>query len=73
MSFKKGCIPWNKDLTKETDERVMAISKKFRGRKIGGAIKHICWNKGLTKETDERLKAVGKKISKKLKGVPKGK
>jgi len=27
MVFKKGCIPWNKGLTKETDERVRKYSK----------------------------------------------
>ena len=31
--FKKGCIPWNKGLTKETNERVLNYSKKLLGRK----------------------------------------
>lgn len=39
MSFKKGYIPWNKGLTKETDERVAKSSKKIllnsnKGKKI---------------------------------------
>lgn len=41
---KKGSIPWNKDLTKETDERVRKYSKK------------VGWSKDLTKETDKRVK-----------------
>ena len=31
--FKKGQIPWNKNLTKETDERVRNISEKAIGKK----------------------------------------
>lgn len=30
-SFKKGCIPWNKGLTKETDKRIMEHSEKLKG------------------------------------------
>jgi G:T-mismatch repair DNA endonuclease (very short patch repair protein) len=43
--FKKGLVPWNKGLSKETDKRVRGISKKLTGRKTG----HIPWNKGLGK------------------------
>ncbi len=46
----KGRIPWNKGLTKETDERVKlseGTKEKLRGK--------VAWNKGLTKETDERV------------------
>lgn len=48
MVFKKGTPPWNKGLTKETDERIMQMSKKVsnttKGHKVG-------WSKGLTKYT----------------------
>ncbi len=62
--FKKGSMPWNKGLTKETDERLKSTSEKLNGKpksiehrknlsksKMG----HIPWNKGQTKETDARL------------------
>ncbi len=32
MPFKKGYIPWNKGLTKETDERVLKRALKMKGR-----------------------------------------
>ena len=32
--FKKGCTPWNKNLTKETDERIKKYAKKLENRKI---------------------------------------
>uniref|UniRef100_A0A6M3M6P5 Putative homing endonuclease n=1 Tax=viral metagenome TaxID=1070528 RepID=A0A6M3M6P5_9ZZZZ len=44
---KKG-TPWNKGLTKRTDERVKKWAKGC-----------IPWNKGLTKETDGRMKKLG--------------
>ncbi len=50
----KGRIPWNKNLTKETDERVMQTSKKNKGQ--------IPWCIGLTKETDERIRLKADKI-----------
>ncbi len=34
--FKKGLIPWNKGLTKETDERVKEISEKLLGKEFTG-------------------------------------
>lgn len=34
FSFKKGHIPWNKGLTKETDERVRTNANALKGRKI---------------------------------------
>ena len=46
--FEKRRIPWNKGLTKETDERMKKIGNKLKGRQS--------WNTGLTKETDERVK-----------------
>jgi len=32
---KKGCIPWNKNLTKETDERIARYGKKRKGKNYG--------------------------------------
>lgn len=32
--MKKKRVPWNKGLTKETDERLMKLSKKITGRKL---------------------------------------
>ena len=67
--FTAGQIPWNKGLTKETDERVarngLAISKvlagnhpsPFKGKECPHLKGHISWNKGLTKETDSRVAA----------------
>ncbi len=46
--FKKGFKPWNKGLTKETDERIKKAGKKLEGRSN--------WAKGLTKDTDERIR-----------------
>jgi len=46
--FKKGQIPWNKGLTKDTDERVKKAGERLEGR--------ISWAKGLTKDTDERIR-----------------
>ena len=68
--------PWNKGLTKETDERIKKIAKKYsiyasskksHLRKRRGN-KHPLfgkapWNKGLTKETDEKFNKLCKKIS----------
>lgn len=57
---KKGHIPWNKGLTKETDSRV--LNSGFQK-----GYKH--WSKGLTKETDERVKKNGELLSQRLKIV----
>jgi hypothetical protein len=67
--FKKGNIPWNKGLMKETDSRVAETSKKlslmFQSNYIGAFIgcRKGCepWNKGLTKETDSRIAEYGEK------------
>lgn len=76
----KGCIPWNKNLTKEMDSRLMQISKNRKGK-----FKHtlasieqmseshkgcIPWNKNLTKETDSRLMQMSKKRIEWLKEHP---
>lgn len=40
---KQGCIPWNKNLTKEIDKRVAE-----NGKSVSEALKgHVPWNKGL--------------------------
>lgn len=53
MSEKKmGSVPWNKGLTKKTDERV-----KIGGEKISVSNKgRISWNTGLTNDDDERMR-----------------
>lgn len=55
--------PWNKGLTKNTDPRLLTLSKKIKrqfkdGRVVWNKGKKglIPWNKGLTKETDERVR-----------------
>lgn len=48
---RKGKIPWNKGLTKETDKRIKDYTNKMINSKLGS----VPWNKGLTKETDSRL------------------
>ncbi len=65
----KGKIPWNKGLTKETDERIargaLNNSESQKGKKLsietcskmGEAKKgRLPWNTGLTKENNESLK-----------------
>lgn len=32
MAFQKGYIPWNKGLTKNTDERMLALANKVKGQ-----------------------------------------
>jgi len=39
--FAKGYTPWNKGITKNTDQRMADASKNMKGR--------TSWNKGLTK------------------------
>jgi len=65
---------WNKDLTKETDERVMKMSLKLVGHECTQTTKDLIaigcqgykpWNKGLTKLDDLRI--MGSAI--KMKGV----
>lgn len=50
----KGCIPWHKGLTKETDPRVAAMGEKRKGTPA--------WSKGLTKDTDLRVRAMAEKM-----------
>jgi len=57
--FKKGQIPWNAGLTKETDIRMAKIAEQKKGFKP--------WTTGLTKETNSKLAEVAKKISAKRK------
>lgn len=53
MAFVKGHKAWNKDLTKETDERVKSTSEKLKG--------NIPWNKDLTKETNDSIRRMSEK------------
>jgi hypothetical protein len=53
---------WNKGLTKETDDRLLALSEHCKGREG--------WNKGLTKETCPGLQIVSEKVSAAKIGVP---
>jgi hypothetical protein len=58
-------VPWNKGLTKETDERLRKAGEVQREthRKNGKRVpwnkgkngSQVAWNKGLTKETDDRV------------------
>lgn len=77
--FKKIFTPWNKGLTKETDERIKKYSEMHKGfkhsremrKKIGiMGLGRVPWNKGLTKETNGMIKitaenAIGREVSKK--------
>lgn len=55
-----GRIPWNKGLTKETDNRVNAGAETYHKRYEDGLIK--VWCDGLTKDTDERIAKYVKKM-----------
>lgn len=55
------CIPWNKGLTKDTDDRVKKYGDTNHNRYAKGEIKS--WCDGLTKETDDRIKKYASKIS----------
>ena len=57
--FQKGCSPWNKGLTKETDLRLAAASKKISHTLSG----NTPWNKGLTKKDDPRIFRSALKVS----------
>lgn len=57
-AWKKGHIPWNKGLTKETDERVKKQGETFKNKQYNN------WNKGLTKENNITIKNMSKKVSK---------
>lgn len=55
---RSGIVPaWNKGLTKDDDERLLAISEAHSGAGNPMAMKDP-WNKGLTKETDKRVLAI---------------
>lgn len=59
--------PWNKGLTKDTNDKVKQIGlKTMNTRKADGS--YISWNTGLTKETDDRLQQVADKVSAARKG-----
>jgi group I intron endonuclease len=56
-----GRTPWNKGLTKETNDVLNRIAKKMSESQKG----KTAWNKGLTKETNDGVRA----ISEKKKGI----
>lgn len=59
----RGRIPWNKGLTKETDQRIAKI-----GEQMSVALKgRVPWNKGLSKE-DPRVLAYSKTLSESTQG-----
>ena len=60
--YKNGTYtPWNKGLTKDTDERVAKNAKSISDSYSSGKSKSWCG--GLTKETDDRLAKLSKKVS----------
>jgi hypothetical protein len=63
--WTKGKIPWNKSLTKETDERIRKYGKKESKTSIENFAngKTKIWNKGLTKNTDVRVLAIAEKLT----------
>ena len=65
-TFKSN--PWNKGLTKETDERVATNGKSTSKGMLEKQL--IPWNKGLTKENSESLQRVSEKVSIYRKGKP---
>ena len=64
MGTPKGSIPWNKGLTKETDERLLETSKNI-SRSCQG---RIPWNKNLTKVLDPRVKGRANSVTKGMTG-----
>jgi len=76
-------IPWNRGLTKETDERLRVHSERMKGNTYGFKPGNVPWNKGkkgvsggwnrgLTKETDPRVKKHSERMrgNKLAKGTP---
>lgn len=85
MVFKEGYVPWNKGLTKETDDRMknasinMSLERKKRGlsnehkkRLKEGLRKKGAWNKGLTKDTNSIIMQAAKNNSNERNGLWKG-
>lgn len=70
----KGCIAWNKNLTKDSDERVKKISDKLKNRrlsngmkrKISDSLKGKNAGKKLSEKTKEKIRIarIGKKFTK---------
>lgn len=58
-------IPWDKGLSKDSDERLKRMSENRMGENNPMYGRDV-WNKGLTKETDERLVQMGIKTSKRV-------
>ena len=55
--------PWNKGLTKDTDDRVRLNGEKTAATRHDNGSYENPWNKGLTKEIDHRVANVSKKVS----------
>jgi hypothetical protein len=66
----KGNIPWNKDLTKETNSKLESMSIRQSKSRIKGIVEGRIktWNEGLTKDTDVRVANQGRIVSKALTG-----
>jgi len=60
MTFQKGYTPWNKGLTKETDERMIKVSETLTGRKqsLETVLKRAKSNTGKkrSEETKQRIR-----------------
>ena len=60
---KRGGIPWNTGLTKDTNEKIKLLgenhSKVLKEKYTNNQLQ--IWNKGLTKQTDERMLVVATK------------
>ena len=54
-------IPWNKGLTKDTNESIKSQGERLHNRYVNGELKS--WCTGLTKYTDDRIKKYSSKIS----------
>jgi hypothetical protein len=50
--------PWNKNKTKDSDERVASYAKTLTGRSRPDMIGNIPWNKGKSKHDDTRIEKV---------------
>lgn len=70
-----GNIPWNKGLTKDTDERVRKQSETQTGQVYTeercsnislSLMGRNSWNKGLTKDADERVRKYGEKLKNRI-------
>ena len=49
MAFEKGSAPWNKGLTKNTDNRMMTISGKVSATLISRILATLLWRRAKNK------------------------